>query len=100
MIRDSVEYLEFSLAERDGKDISGDVVQVAVFPRGTSPTTWLPCTYIGPTTLNGAAATRWRTSTEITWSLANYPLESYQTQAKVTDTPESPRTDLGTLYIR
>ena len=100
MPRDSVEYLEFTITERDQKDISGDPVQVSLTPRGSRPTTWLPCTYVGPTTdAKGKPATRWRTTSEITWSTANYPLTSYRVFVKVTDSPEIPYLDLGTLYV-
>jgi len=92
MIRDSVEYLGFTLTDRDGADLSGDTVTVAITPRGTAPTTWLPCTH--------TTGTKWRTSSPVTWSTANYPLGSYQVFAKVADTPEVPLADLGTLYIR
>lgn len=92
-IRDSVEYLKFSMADSGGANITGDVVAVAVAARGTAvgSFTWLPCTYLSGTT--------WRTTTAVTWSAANYPGLNYHVWAKVTDSPETPWCDLGHLTI-
>ena len=92
MKRDSVEYLKFTLSDRDSKDITADVVQVAIVPHGSSTTpTWLDCTHLTGNT--------WRTTAPITFSAANYPGAQYGVVAKLTDSPEVPRADLGRLVI-
>lgn len=92
MVRDSVENLTFTLADRDGKDLSADTVQLSLALRGAAPSTWLACTHVTGTT--------WRTSSPITWSAVNYPASSYLAYAKVADAPETPLAQIGLVNIR
>lgn len=92
MIRDSVEYLEFTLSDRDGGDLTIDTVHVKLVPLSEDvDTDWLVCTFV--------AGTTWRTATAITWSTANFPEGSYHAFAKVDDDPETPLCDLGWVRI-
>jgi hypothetical protein len=94
MIRDSVEYLKFTLKDRDSASLSGDSVTVALVTLGapTAAATWLPCTYVSGTT--------WRTTSAITWSADNYPAHSYRAYVKVADFPETPMCFAGTVAIQ
>lgn len=93
MVRDSVEYLVFTLTDRDGADLSGDAVQAALVPRGADPSaaTWLPCTHV--------TDNRWRTTSPVTWSAAAYPDDYYLVFVKVTSSPETPRAQIGRVTI-
>lgn len=95
MIRDSVEYLEFTLTDRDAADLSSDEVQVTLFDNYAAPPDpleWIDCTHLTGNT--------WRTSDVITWSAADYPATQYRAYAKVTDDPETPLCSLGTVVIQ
>lgn len=102
MQRDSVEYLKFWLVDRDQQDIHADTVQVALTARGAATGSFLPCTFIstGTDPEQGRPCTFWRTTSVITWSTASYPLNQYQAEAQVGDTPETPRVSLGTVVIQ
>ena len=92
MVRDSVEYLKFTLTDRDGANITADTVQVALRADGdTSALTWVGCTFVSGST--------WRTTTAITWSTANYPGTYYFVYAKLSDSPEVPQAKIGTVSI-
>ena len=93
MTRGSVEYLAFTLTDRDGADLSADTVTVALVARGSDPdaAAWLACTH--------DSGDRWRTASPVTWSTANYPDSSYLVFAKVADSPETPKAQLGTVFI-
>lgn len=90
MIRGSVEYLEFTLSDRDGADLSADTVQASLLAAPDDDPTWLSCTYV--------AGTTWRTTDVITWG-DTYPLSSYHAYAKISDNPEVPLCSLGWVNI-
>jgi hypothetical protein len=86
-VRGSEEYLEFTLDERDGQDLTGDTTEVALVIPGATSFTWLPCVHV--------VGNVWRTSSVIVWSVANFPARQYRAWARVTDLPETPMADLG-----
>jgi hypothetical protein len=92
-VRGSEEYLEFTLTERTGQDLSADSVSVALITIDDEldSATWLPCEHV--------AGTSWRTNDVLVWSAENYPAQRYLAYADVVDTPEEPRVFLGVVTI-
>jgi hypothetical protein len=72
--RETVEYLPLT-ATLDGTETS--TFQVAVVPHNTRPTTWTPAPYL----------------------LQNMTPGVYDVYTKVTDSPESPVVQAGTIHI-
>lgn len=93
MQRNSTEYLTFDLADRDAADLSGKTVSVAVIAHSADlgTATWLPATHL--------TGTRWRTTSVVNWTIANYPEASYLVYAKVVDSPETPVARIGRIPI-
>lgn len=87
-VRDSVEPLSFDLFSTTGADLTGRTIEAAIVPRGKEPTSWLACTHV--------SGSVWNTSADITWSAANYPLDSYLAYARKDG---AARVLLGSFYI-
>lgn len=86
-VRDSVEPFGFDLFSNKGEDLTTRTIEVAIVPRGTAPTTWLPTAHV--------SGSIWETA-DLTWSAANFPLEEYLAYARK---DEGARVELGPFYI-
>jgi hypothetical protein len=92
--RGSVEYLHTPVTS-DVTLADVMVVAIAVGRTGTETYTWLPATWEGTAGTTRTA----RTTSAVTLSAASYPLRKYTIYVKLTDTPEAPIIDAGTLTI-
>ena len=100
--RDSVEYVKATVTADVDLDMT---VALAITAPGASAV-WLPGTWLGtsvetvdPTTGNSTFVRSVRTTTEVTFSTANYPLSGYTVRVKLTDSPETPIVNAGSLTI-
>ena len=89
--RDSVEYVRAPVTA----DVDlGMGVEISI-RYGTAAHVWLPATWVG--TLGPSRTAR--TTTQVTFSAALYPKPAYTVYVRLTDTPEVPIIEAGTIKI-
>ena len=91
--RGSVEYLKAIVTADDTLD-DGVTVELSLTPIGGTHT-WLAGTWVGAEDTTRVA----RTSSEVTFSTANYPASTYKVFVRLTDNPEAPILDAGIVRI-
>lgn len=89
--RGSIEYVKTPVTA----DVSLTMtVAISIRANGAAHT-WLAAEWTGTAGTTRTA----RTTTEVTFSTANYPLNTYTVYVKLTDTPEAPIIEAGKITI-
>lgn len=91
--RDSVEYVKATVTADVTLDATVTVAIAITAPGGTP--SWLAAEWTGDESTTRTA----RTTSAVTFSTANYPLSGYIVRVKLTDSPETPIVNAGSLTI-